>query len=123
MKVEFLQPSTIFLTDTEAGMVEEPLDSSQQEGCQGALEEYPIQNFRNRAQRQDQPLQPIFKNSFRPLKIHNNDSMTETETSKQAEEGGGVHKPEKQSPSLMECQSMGPFFSQPFKPVQVKLNN
>ena len=122
-KVEFLQPSTVFLTDTEAGMVEEPLDSSQQEGCQGALEEYPIQNFRNRAQRQDQPLQPIFKNSFRPLKIHNNDSMTETETSKQAEEGGGVHKPEKQSPSLMECQSMGPFFSQPFKPVQVKLNN
>ena len=121
MKVEFLQPSTIFLTDTEAGMVEEPLDSSQKDGCQGALEEYPIQNFRNRAQRQDQPLQPIFKKSFRPLKIHQNDSKTERETSKQAD-GGDVHKPGKQSPSLMDCQPMGPFFSQQFKPVQVKLN-
>jgi len=120
MKVEFLQPSTIFLTDTEAGMVEEPLDSSQQDGCEGALEEYPIQNFRNRAQRQDQPLQPIFKKSFRPMKIHQNDTMTETETSKQADGGVTVHKPEKQSPSLMDCQSMGPFFSQPFKPVQVQ---
>jgi len=119
MKVEFLQPSTIFLTDSEAGMVEEPLDSSQQDGYQEALEEYPIQNFRNRAQRQDPSLQPIFKKTFRPLKIHQNDSMTETETSQQAD-GGDVHKPEKKSPSLMECQSMGPFFSQPFKPVQVQ---
>merc|ERR1712013_821925 len=79
----------------------------------------PIQNFRNRAQRQDPSLQPIFKKTFRPLKIHQNDSMTETEASQQAD-GGDVHKPEKKSPSLMECQSMGPFFSQPFKPVQVQ---
>jgi len=120
MKVEFLQPSTVFLTDTEAGMVEEPLDSSQKDGCQEALEEYPIQNFRNRAQRQDQPLQPIFKKTFKPLKIHQNDSMTETETSEQTEGGVTVNKPGKQSPNLLECQSMGPFFSQPFKPVQVQ---
>jgi len=120
VKVEFLQPSTIFMTDAEAGLVEEPLDFSQQEGCQEALEEYPIQNFRNRAQRQDQPLQPIFKKSFRPLKIHQNDSKTERETSKQANGGVTGNKPENQSPSLMECQSMGPFFSLPFKPVQVQ---
>merc|ERR1719234_1830283 len=65
-KVEFLQPSTVFLTETEDGMVQEPFDSQPKEEDRS---EYPIQNFRNRAQRQEQPLQPIFKKTFGPMKV------------------------------------------------------
>jgi len=110
-KVEFLQPSTIFLTETEDGRVEEPLDSQNKEEDRS---EYPIQNFRNRAQRQEQPLQPIFKKTFGPLKVqHQKENEMKLE--------GVPSEPVKQSLNLMDCsQSMGPFFSQPFKPVQVQ---
>jgi len=110
-KVEFLQPSTVFLTETEDGMVEEPLDYQQQEEDRS---EYPIQNFRNRAQRQEQPLQPIFKKTFGPMKVQQRkENKTEPKRS--------PIEPVLQSSNLMDCsQSMGPFFSQPFKPVQVQ---
>jgi len=112
-KVEFLQPSTVFLTETEDGVVEEPFDSQRQEEDATAAE-YPIQNFRNRAQRQEKPLQPIFKKTFSPLKVqpHKED--------KSRTEASGSEPTIKQSPNLMDCQAMGPFFSQPFKPVQVQ---
>merc|ERR1719234_2837029 len=96
-KVEFLQPSTIFLTETEDGMVEEPLDSQQQKEDRS---EYPIQNFRNRAQRQEQPLQPIFKKTFSPMKV-----QQQQENEKKPE--GRPSEPVKQSSNLMDCsQSM-----------------
>jgi len=112
-KVEFLQPSTVFLTETEDGMVEEPFDSDHKEE---ATSEYPIQNFRNRAQRQEQPLQPIFKKAFGSMKFQQHQKANEIKP-----EGSPSDEPVKQSSNLMDCsQSMGPFFSQPFKPVQVQ---
>jgi len=109
MKVEFLQPSTVFLTEAEDGRVEEPLDSQHKEEDRS---EYPIQNFRNRAQRQEQPLQPIFKKTFSPMKVQQHQKEKEMK-------GGPSDEPVKQN--RMDCtQSMGPFFSQPFKPVQVQ---
>ena len=116
-KVEFLQPSTVFLTETGDGVVEEPFDSYQQEEDTTPVE-YPIQNFRNRAQRQEQPLQPIFKKTFVPLKIQNQKENVKEPAVSKAEAGPSERI--KQSPNLMDCQAMGPFFSQPFKPVQVK---
>ena len=113
-KVEFLQPSTVFLTETEDGMVEEPFDSDHKEE---ATSEYPIQNFRNRAQRQEQPLQPIFKKAFGSMKFQQHQKANEMKPG-----GSPSDEPVKQSSNLMDCsQSMGPFFSQPFKPVQVKV--
>ena len=113
-KVEFLQPSTVFLTETEDGMVEEPLDSEHKEE---ATSEYPIQNFRNRAQRQEQPLQQIFKKTFGPMKFQQHQKANDMKPG-----GSPSDEPVKQSSNLMDCsQSMGPFFSQPFKPVQVKV--
>ena len=112
-KVEFLQPSTVFLTETEDGVVEEPFDSQRQEEDATAAE-YPIQNFRNRAQRQEQPLQPIFRKTFSPLKVQ---SQKEDVSKAEASPSESTIK---QSPNLMDCQAMGPFFSQPFKPVQVR---
>jgi len=116
-KVEFLQPSTVFLTETGDGVVEEPFDSYQQEEDTTPVE-YPIQNFRNRAQRQEQPLQPIFKKTFVPLKIQNQKENVKEPAVSKAE--AGPSEQIKQSPNLMDCQAMGPFFSQPFKPVQVQ---
>merc|ERR1711974_568881 len=112
-KVDFLQPSTVFLTETGDGMVEEPFDSHQEEEDTSPME-YPIQNFRNRAQRQEQPLQPIFKKTFSPLKMQTQkENVAEPDVSKVE---AIPSEPVKQSPNLMDCHAMGPFFSQPFKP-------
>merc|ERR1719234_667908 len=94
-KVEFLQPSTVFLTETEDGMVEEPLDSQQQKEDRS---EYPIQNFRNRAQRQEQPLQPIFKKTFSPMKVQQHQKENEMKPERSPSD-----EPVKQNSNLMDC--------------------
>ena len=104
-KIEFLQPSTTFLTETGDVRAEEPFDCRQQEEDE-TPQEYPIQNLRNRAQRQGQLLQPIFKKTF-----NQRENVSEP----------NVVDPKKPSPIPVGSLSLGPFFSQPFKPVQVRI--
>ena len=106
-KIEFLQPSTTFLTETGDVRAEEPFDCRQQEEDE-TPQEYPIQNFRNRAQRQGQLLQPIFKKTFNQRENVSEPNVVEGD-------------PKKPSPIPVGSLSLGPFFSQPFKPVQVRI--
>lgn len=55
--VEFLQPSTVFITEAPDGDVEEPVDPDQL---------YPIQNFRNRSQPSSQQAGPSYSQTFSP---------------------------------------------------------
>ena len=105
-KIEFLQPSTTFLTETGDVRAEEPFDCRQQEEDE-TPQEYPIQNLRNRAQRQGQLLQPIFKKTFNQRENVSEPNVVEDD-------------PKKPSPIPVGSLSLGPFFSQPFKPVQVR---
>lgn len=56
--VEFLQPSTVFITEAPEGRVEEPLDIN---------EEYPIQNLRNRRQQNSHQTDSVFNKAFIPV--------------------------------------------------------
>ena len=90
-------------------MVEEPFDSEKQ--GEDATE-YPIQNFRNRAKRQEQSLQPNLK-----VQSQTKNVMDPVVSKAEASPSEPTIK---QSPNLIH-QPMGPFFNQPFKPVQVKV--
>ena len=63
---EFLQPSTIFLTESSEGQVEEPMEQEQEQEEQ---QQYPIQNFRNRNQdNKPESVEPFVSKAFSPAK-------------------------------------------------------